>query len=186
LPATGFGAGRFEPCPYCGAELQLEIFPALFRPVERGKTAQAIVIEGTSACFYHPQRQAAIPCDGCGRFLCALCDIELVPGEHLCANCIEAGRSKGKIATLEQGRTRYDSLALTLALLPFTIILWFTVFVTVPAAIFFAILSLRRPGGIVGGSRARAVWALLIACATLIGGGVGLYFIWNGAKHVRL
>ena len=181
LPQHLFGAVGFQPCPSCGAEIHVEIFPALFRPMERGRPAETALIEGTSTCFYHPERQASVPCDSCGRFLCALCDVELVPGEHLCANCIEAGRRKGRITALEQGRTRYDNIALLLALMPFTLVLWFMAFVSAPAAIFFAILSFKRPGSIVRPGRSNAILALVIATLTLAGIGVGIYFLIRAA-----
>src|SRR5271154_2454763 len=102
-----FNRAAFTPCSTCAAPLQVEIFPAFFRPVSRGRDAEAVMVEGESSCFYHPKKKAVAPCDGCGRFLCALCDCELNQ-RHYCPGCLESGQNKGKINSLQKGRTLYD------------------------------------------------------------------------------
>src|SRR4051812_40609984 len=84
------------PCPACAVPVQVEIFPAFFRPTMTGRDGEAALLENEATCFYHPQKKALLPCEGCGRFLCALCDCEL-HGQHFCPACLEAGRKKGKI-----------------------------------------------------------------------------------------
>src|SRR5271155_1655973 len=91
-----FNTGEIEPCPFCGTRTMIEIFPAMFRPIGNNSAGEKIVSSEDAACFYHPQKKAAIPCDNCGRFLCALCDVEL-NGQHLCPNCIQSGKKKGRI-----------------------------------------------------------------------------------------
>jgi hypothetical protein len=165
----------FAVCPSCGAEARVEIFPALFAAPKRGSAGEAIMLDGESSCFYHPQKRAAVPCDACGRFLCALCDVDL-GGEHLCPSCLEAGRKKGKITTLENSRMLYDDAALSMAVLPVVAI--FTIpftFITAPLAIFFAIRAFRTPGSILPRTRVRAWLALVIAGLTLAGWCVFLY-----------
>src|SRR5258708_7514078 len=82
-----------QECLSCGGPLRVEVYPALFKPTEAGKTGETIVIEGEASCFYHPQKRAAIHCAFCGRFVCALCDVEL-NGEHICPVCLETGQKK--------------------------------------------------------------------------------------------
>src|SRR5437868_2848158 len=118
------------PCPRCAAPLQVEIFPALFRPFAAGRDGETVLVEGESSCFYHPQKKAVLPCEGCGRFLCALCDCDL-HGQHFCPVCLEVGRKKGKIKSLENQRTLYDSIALSLAIVPMLIL--HIDFITAPA-----------------------------------------------------
>ena len=108
-----FNQLQLAPCPSCGTPLQIEVFPALFRKIEPGQRPEAIMLEGESSCFFHPQKKAVVPCAGCGRFLCAVCDCEF-RGEHFCPACLETGKSKGKIKALESQRIRYDKIALTL------------------------------------------------------------------------
>src|ERR1051325_5705940 len=110
-----FNQAEWSPCPSCAAPLRVEIFPALFKAPTPSQPAQAVVIEGEASCFYHPNKKAVLPCETCGRFLCALCDVEL-NGQHLCPACLTSGQKKGKLTHLDNRRVLYDSLALTLAL----------------------------------------------------------------------
>src|SRR6266581_110809 len=117
LPEFFFNHGETAPCPGCKSLLQVEVFPALFKPIAEGKPGETILVEGEASCFYHPQKRAVIHCAACGRFLCGLCDVEL-NDEHLCPVCLEAGRKKGKLTQLETRRTLYDSSALLLSVFP--------------------------------------------------------------------
>ena len=161
-----FNQPDWTPCPACGAPLEIEVFPALFRKIASGPSAETILVEGESSCFYHPQKKAVRPCDGCGRFLCALCDCEF-QGRHFCPSCLEAGRTKGKIAQLENQRTRYDNIALALAVLPF-FVFYFTL-ITAPMALFVAIRYWKSPASLTGQSRTRFVIAILVALLQLAG-----------------
>ncbi len=164
-----FNSGSFHPCPACNSDLQVEIFPALFRKFESGRTGEAVLAEGEASCFYHPAKKAVLPCDGCGRFLCALCDCEH-QGQHLCPTCLELGRTKGKIKGLESKRTRYDNLALSLAVVPLlpalTVVLFFVAFVTLvtaPLALYVVIRHWRSPFGLTQRSRIKFILAAVIA-----------------------
>ena len=66
-----------------------------------------------ASCFYHPNKKASVPCDNCGRFLCALCDVDF-GGRRLCPACIEAGSGTESETTLDTRRILYDKLALFL------------------------------------------------------------------------
>lgn len=169
LAVEQLNAPDFSVCPSCGAESRVEIFPALFLPPKRGEAGDAIMLDGESSCFYHPQKRATVPCDACGRFLCALCNVDL-GGEHLCPSCLESGRKKGKITALENHRMVYDTAALSTAVLPIVAIfsIPFT-FITAPLAIFFAIRAFKSPGSILPRTRVRAWLALVLAGLTLVG-----------------
>jgi len=161
-----FNQPDLAPCQSCGALLQTEVFPALFRKIAPGQKAQAVLVEGESSCFYHPQKKAVQPCDGCGRFLCALCDCEL-NGQHFCPACLETGKSKGKIKNLDNQRTRYDSIALSLAILP-VIIFYFTI-ITAPMVLFIGIRYWKTPQSIVRRHRIRTTIAMTIALLEIVG-----------------
>ena len=60
LPAEYCNSGTPARCPVCDATIQIEIFPALFKPSAAGTTAEAIVEEGISSCFYHEQNKAVV------------------------------------------------------------------------------------------------------------------------------
>ena len=168
------------PCPSCSALLQIEIFPALFRPTATGRDGEAVLVETESACFYHPQKKAVLPCEGCGRFLCALCDCEL-HGQHFCPACLEVGRKKRKIKSLENERTLYDSIALTLAIAP--LLIFYLTFITAPAALYVAFRYWNAPRSIVHRSKIRLVLAVIFASSQLIGWVVAIYFIVAARKH---
>src|SRR5262245_48811130 len=88
----GFNRQEFIACPSCRAPVDVVIFPAFFRKIGPAQNAEAVLVEGESSCFYHPEKKASVPCAGCGRFLCALCDCEL-HGQHYCPACLETGRT---------------------------------------------------------------------------------------------
>lgn len=179
LTESVFNRVELIPCPACAAPLQVEIFPALFRRAASGRDGEALMVDGESSCFYHPQKKAVLPCQGCGRFLCALCDCEL-HGQHFCPACLEVGRKKGKIKSLENERTLYDSIALSLAVLPL-IIFYFTV-ITAPMALYIAIRYWNAPRSIVHRTKIRYVFAIFFAALQILGWGLGFYFITRGIK----
>jgi hypothetical protein len=160
LPGALCNTGAPVNCPVCDSVIQVELFPALFEPVRSGLAAETILEPGVSGCFYHDQKKAIVHCDGCGRFLCALCDLEF-DGQHLCPPCLQAGRKKGSFASLENRRTLYDGTALSLALFP--ILLGPLSILTAPAAIVFAVISFRKPNGLVSRTRIRAYAAIVLA-----------------------
>ncbi|MEW6303187.1 MAG: hypothetical protein AB1705_06940 [Verrucomicrobiota bacterium] len=146
-------------CPHCGTVLEIALFPAFFRAPEAPQAAEQVLTEGEAACFYHPQKRAVIPCESCGRFLCALCDVDL-DGKHYCPNCLESGRKKGRIQKLEQQRTRYDQIALALVFYPL-ILCGYPSLITAPIAVFVALRYWNAPSSRV----ARTKLALGIALA---------------------
>ena len=175
-----FNQPVLTPCPTCGAPLQIEVFPALFRRLAPGRSGDALMVEGESSCFYHPNKRAVIPCQGCGRFLCALCDCEL-HGQHFCPACLEAGKTKGKIKNLENRRTLYDSIALALAVFPL-LIFYLTIF-TAPMALYLAVRYWNASRSLVRRSRVRYVIALVLASLQLAGWGIGIYFLTIARHH---
>ena len=167
-----------SPCPACSVPLQVDIFPAFFRVTNPGQSGEAIMVEGESGCFYHPQKKAVLPCDSCGRFLCTLCDCEL-RGEHFCPVCLETGKSKGKIKSLENQRILYDSVALSLALYPL-VIFYFTI-ITAPMALFVAIRYWKSPLSLVRRSRYRFVIAMIVALLQIAGWVI--FFVAISTRH---
>jgi hypothetical protein len=174
LPEGLWQQDKLAPCPSCGASVQIEIFPALFRPMAAGQAGEAVIFEGESSCFYHPQKKAVVHCQGCGRFLCALCDCEL-HGEHFCPGCLEVGRIKGKIRRLENQRVLYDDIALAVAILPL-LIFYFTL-ITAPIALYMALRYWNAPRSIVHRTKWRFVLAIVFAVLELAGWGVGAYLL---------
>ena len=150
-----FNQPELTPCPACGVLLQIEVFPALFRRTSSGQGGEVVMVEGESSCFYHPQKKAIVPCDACGRFLCALCDCEL-KGRHLCPSCLESGQKKQTIAGLEDERPLHRRQAFALSVIP--------ILVTGPIAVFMAIRYWKTPGSLVSPMN----WAM--PAALILGG----------------
>ncbi len=165
LPQAICNTGELAFCPSCETSVQVDVFPAFFQSTLTAAKAETIVETGTSSCFYHENKKAVIHCDTCGRFLCALCDLDI--GAHICPACAEAGRKKGNVAELETNRVMYDSAALVLAFGAFLI--WPIAVITAPTAIVLAVLSWRRPGSLVPRTRLRSYIAILVAILQLIG-----------------
>lgn len=171
-PADLAALAALTRCPVCHTRVQIEVFPAFTRPAAVGTVGEAIVIEGEAACFFHPQKRASVPCGICGRFLCALCDLELY-GLHVCPTCLESGRRKGQLEHLDTRRTLYDSAALTIAGLGFpfvcTMYCFWVALPLAPLAIGIAIYGWRKPRSIIPRTRVRAVLAIVLAVVELIG-----------------
>jgi hypothetical protein len=156
--------------------LLVRAFPALLRTPRPDALAEPVTDAGQAACFYHPNKTARVPCDACGRFICALCDVEL-HGQHLCPSCVEAGRRKGSLTTLESRRVLWDSIALSVAVLPVaTLLFWWATFVTAPAAIVLAIVGWRKPRSLAPRSSYRFVLAIAFSILVLAGWTALLYF----------
>ncbi len=178
LPASSWQNAGIGSCPSCGARLEAFVFPALFRAIGPGAVGERILAEGESACFYHADRRAVTPCDGCGRFLCALCDVEF-NGRHLCPPCLESGRKKGRQHDLETRRTRYDYLALMLTGLPY-VCMWPLWIVTAPVGIYVACRYWNAPPGLVArGAKVRFAVAIALGLIGLVAWVLWAYYVYR-------
>ena len=159
LPIEAVNGGELVACHNCAVPVFAELFPAYFRPQAKGSVGEALLTHSHASCFYHPQKQAAVVCGNCGRFLCGLCDLEL-EGQHLCPTCLETAQRGGKIQSLENRRVLYDVLAFHLALV--SIFISFFGLLTGTAAVVLAIRHWKSPRSIVSTGRSRLVLALII------------------------
>ena len=155
-------------CNACGVQLRADIFPAVYRQPEIATGNETVQSTKEASCFYHPDKRAVIHCSMCGRFLCALCDLEF--GEkHLCPACLEVGQKKLKFENLENHRILYDNIALFLSIVPFTFFFWFLSFITAPAALFVVIRYWKAPSGIMRRSKIRFIFAFILASVQIAG-----------------
>lgn len=155
-------------CNACGVQIRADVFPAVYRQLETGEPNERVKNTKEASCFYHPDKRAVIHCSKCGRFLCALCDLEF--GEqHLCPACLEIGSKKQQLENLENHRVLYDNIALFLAIVPFTFILWFVSFITAPAALFVVIRYWKAPSSLMQRSKIRFVVAFILAIVQIAG-----------------
>lgn len=171
LPPDRFNTVSPEPCPACGVSVHTFVFPALYREPEEGEASTPVVLDNEAGCFYHPGKKATIACEGCGRFLCALCDVEL--GErHVCTGCLDSEKKKGKLENLSKSRVLYDEAALALAILP--LLMWPATILTAPATLFVVARYWKSPGSIVPRSKFKFVLATLVALIEIGGWTAGI------------
>jgi len=167
-----FNQPALQPCPACGTPLQVEIFPRCFVRSLQEKPASQLWWMANQAAFTIRKKRPRLFAPPAVVFFapCAICELG---GQHLCPACLEAGKQKGKIKSLENHRTLYDSMALALAVYPL-LIFYFTI-ITAPAALFVAIRHWNSPSSIIPRTKIRFVVAIVIALVELAGWGVGVY-----------
>lgn len=171
IPAEAVNIGGFFECGGgsklrrgCGRKLRVEAFPALTRPPERPPEEQS-ALEGEASCFYHPAKTAAAVCSGCGRFICALCEVDLGEGS-LCPSCVASGKRKKNIRALEVSRKNYGKYALAFAIIPaFTIV--FSL-IGAPISLFICIRYWNAPRSLVRPSRAPMIVAAILSVIELV------------------
>ena len=118
-------------CPFCEQHLLIRAWP-----VARRTTNAAIAMPEQATCFFHPDKAYQACCQRCGRFVCALCDLQL-GAEHVCPTCFERGRTdsgvNGGKAEWRHRDVLYDSIALAIGWV--WIIVWPSIVAALPAAI---------------------------------------------------
>ena len=155
-------------CNTCGVQLRADVFPAIARQPETGIINEAVTTGTEAGCFYHPDKKALTHCEICGRFLCALCDLE-INDQHLCSACLASGQKKSTIVNLENHRILYDKIAFFLSVLPFSVILWFFSIFTIPATIFVVVRYWNTPCSIASAGKSRFVLAFILAVLQIFG-----------------
>ncbi|MDR3456911.1 MAG: hypothetical protein P4N60_05655 [Verrucomicrobiae bacterium] len=161
-----------EQCPACWRPTEVTLFPAFDWPVTAGATAEKVVMDGEATCFYHADHRAHVPCDACGRFLCALCDLDL-NGRHFCPQCLELAMTKNTVQALERNRTRWDKVIFALLLVPL-FFCYILVPVTSLAALVLIGMKWKAPGSLVSNTRVRFIVFAVLATLEFVGGS----FMW--------
>ena len=169
-----FNVPGLSRCPSCRVPIHVDVFPALYRPVEPESAGETFLFDGEAGCFYHPNKKAVIPCSSCGRFLCALCDVEL-NDRHLCPACLEKGKRDHKIKDLDNHRTLYDHAALSLAVVP--MLIFYITVITAPLVIFMTIRYWKAPSSIIPRTKVRFVVAAIIAVLQIAGWTAVIYSV---------
>jgi hypothetical protein len=131
----------WQNCPYCEKRLRIRIWP-----VARQKTNAASAMSEQATCFFHPEKAYEACCQRCGRFVCALCDLQL-GAEHVCPTCFERGRTDtGLHAGTAEWRHRdilYDSIAVTIGW--GWILIWPFIVAALPATIVLHVKFRKAP-----------------------------------------
>jgi hypothetical protein len=99
-----------------------------------------------ATCFFHADKAFQACCHRCGRFVCALCDLQL-GAEHVCPTCFERGRAQsgldGGKAEWRHRDVLYDSIAVTIGWA--WIIFWPSFVAALPAVIFLHLKYRKAP-----------------------------------------
>ena len=165
LDPEAFGAGRSAACPRCRSELHGTVFPAFWKdhtdPAGRAERAG----EGEAVCFFHPENRAALSCERCGRFICAVCEFS-IGSRRICPSCLSSGLTSEKLPELIPWRFIWSDTALFLGIVPLFLGLFVWPFIVFSgmAAVFVALFGWKRPGSL---PRGRRRWA---AIAGIVGG----------------
>jgi hypothetical protein len=119
-------------CPSCANRVQ-----ACSWPIVRQNANAAAALSDQATCFFHPDKAFQACCQRCGRFVCALCDLQL-GAEHVCPACFERGRGaqSGAEASNAEWRYRdvlYDSIASTVGW--GWVLFWPAIVAAIPAVI---------------------------------------------------
>lgn len=155
-------------CPRCRTHAEFEAFPALFAGLRIGRPGDALVDASEASCFFHAEKRASVACESCGRFLCALCDLEM-DGRHICPTCLAAGRKKGALKNLDQFRVMWPGVALLMTVVLPLAFYPFTPLFAIGALIVLAV-GMRHPGSITGRRKILLyVLAIVFAVAELAG-----------------
>ena len=153
--------GSMLTCAVCHAPFQGEIFPALFREPEQGRKAESLGNDQEASCFFHLDNRAVHSCSTCGRFVCALCALEL-PSGVVCPGCFGDEKMVAKAApVLEKSRRIWSSVAAWLLGLS-CIFFWPLTIGTAPVACGLAIYGMRQPGSLTGRGRWKNVVVLIV------------------------
>ena len=99
LPLDALARGGEAPCPQCRARLSGTLFPMFWSPEPAAPSLADHAGDDEAVCFFHPENRAALACDRCGRFLCAVCDMPLGT-RHLCPTCLTSGLGGEKLPEL--------------------------------------------------------------------------------------
>ena len=131
----------WQSCPYCEKRLQMRVWP-----VVRQSTSAAAALSDQATCFFHPDKAFQACCQRCGRFVCALCDLQL-GAEHVCPTCFERGRGDSVVeAGKAEWRHRdvlYDSIAVTIGW--GWILFWPVIVAAIPTAILLHVKYRKAP-----------------------------------------
>ena len=178
--APGGTQAGWQSCPYCEKRLQIRAWP-----VTRNSANAATAMPGQATCFFHPDKAFRACCKRCGRFVCALCDLQL-GAEHVCPTCFERGRvdaglNGGKVEWRHRD-VLYDSIAATVGW--GWILVWPVLVVALPTAIILHVKYRKAPRSyLIPRSGWRFWWAYVGLAWLPLLIGASIYVRWLAGRH---
>ncbi len=127
---------------------------------------------GEAACFYSSTRRATKECQHCGVLMSDVWAAQW--GQTtVCLKCLEHLRQKGSDLQFRESLVLWDNVALSLALVPLSLVFWFMAVISAPSAVLVSLWHWNSPRSMVTPRRWRLVLAILLGLLQ-IAGGVGL------------
>ncbi len=168
-----------QTCPHCKERLQIRVWP-----VVRQNTNAPTALADQATCFFHPDKAFQACCQRCGRFVCALCDLQL-GAEHVCPACFERGRGDSSAeddkAEWRYRDVLYDSIAVTVGW--GWILFWPTIVAAIPAVIFLHVKYRKAPRSYLIARSGWRFWAAYVGLAWLPLLFAGAIFVrWAGRR----
>lgn len=161
---------------HVGEGHDLWLFPAIARR-ESIPQVDAILEEGQASCFFHPNLPATEVCQISGRLICDLCQTEWA-GQTVSFEALQTKMSRAGKGQRAVGRTRWDNIALSMAILP--LFVWVVTLVTAPLTLGLVLWRARKgPCSAVHRSGWRYLLAGVLALLQL---GSWAFFILSGAS----
>ncbi len=125
-------------------------------------------MQGATQCFYSPSRAASHECAHCGVLMSEPWAARW-GDKTVCLKCLEHLRVEAKESQFRHKIVLWDSIALQLALMPFTIILWWAVFFSAPAALCIAVGRWNAPRSMTSSGRKKMILAATLALLQIAG-----------------
>jgi hypothetical protein len=167
IPLESWNGFEPLPCPGCGTPVQAVVFPAITRSIV-SPVPEPVTGEGEASCYYHAGNRAKAACEDCGRFLCSVCDLDAGP-RHLCPACFTTRMRSGQSPEFVQSVRLYDSIALTVALLPnVVVVLIMMTLLTAPGVIGFTLWNWKKPTSVTPRNKWRFVVAIVVAALDIV------------------
>lgn len=164
---------------YVGVNHAVHLFPAAIRSKESVKP-ESVLEGGQSTCFFHAELPATAICDVSGRMICDLCKTDW-DGRTVSFEALQSLLKEGASSQV-RSRTNWDSIALSLVILP--ILFWPLLFLTAPIALGICIFKWRAgTTSIIRRSRWRYIVAAFLALIELAFFGaifMGISSVFNG------
>ena len=162
-------------CNYCRTTTKLNYYPALFKPFEKGNSADKNIEELEASCFNHVDKKAVAVCSDCGIYVCALCEIDRNE-KKLCSGCFNKGFEEEKKDELSREYMQYCKISSNMLLV--SIIIWPIIFITAPYALYNSIKGYGKSEGYFRGIRkAQSIINITISgliCLGIIGFFIGV------------
>jgi hypothetical protein len=170
----------WQSCPYCEKRMQIRIWPII-----RQNTNAATALSDQATCFFHPDKAFQACCQRCGRFVCALCDLQL-GAEHVCPACFERGCAhSGAEAGKAEWRYQdvlYDSIALTVGW--GWILFWPVIVAAIPTVIVLHVKYRKTPRSYLIPRSGWRFWAAYVGLAWLpLLFASSIFGHWTAGRH---